>query len=157
MTSTPGVSLWLPHSYTQHQQSYICESLLHCPLKSDMFKIKEMYSKSNNKSYPTTFASSRSCINNLEEWEKDIPIAQNRGLAIILDSFLPKAVLIQSVPWSYRCPLFLFLHLYCHCLGSGFYPILPNWLPYIQSLSPTVHLVSSGRSENNSKHLLDSY
>lgn len=89
------------------------------------------------------------CISDLEEWKHYILIAKDRELEVVLDSFLPIALLIQSITRSYRYPLFISPHLYCHCLGSGSYLILPNRLPYIQPLSSTIHPLSSGHSNNN--------
>ena len=42
------------------------------------------------------------CISNLEEWKHYMPIAKDRELEVVLDSFLPISPLIQSLTWSYR-------------------------------------------------------
>lgn len=135
--------------------SCICKSPLDSPLESS-----KICSKLNNSSYSTALATPNSsclCINNLEEWQIYIPITQDGEREIILDSFLSVARLIQSVTQSNRYPIFISLHLYCRCLASGFYHILPNWLPYILSLSSTMHALASDHSDNNSRHLLSSY
>lgn len=83
--------------------SCICKSPLDSPLENS-----KICSKLNNSSYSTALATPNSsclCINNLEEWQIYIPIAQDGEREIILDSFLSVARLIQSpdpidIPYS---------------------------------------------------------